>query len=98
MSYAHFYTPGGKANIAGGAGSLLANQPFGDSIAVAGDSFGLSGFTKPLGTLTFMPGVAILALMRQMLGLAAFRMVVTVQIPRLSTMMRMPMSFTARSA
>ncbi|XGV99504.1 MAG: iron uptake porin [Leptolyngbya sp. BL-A-14] len=46
VSYAHLYNRAGRIGLSGGAGSFLAEQPFGDGIATSGDSFGLSGFYK----------------------------------------------------
>jgi hypothetical protein len=46
IGYARGYAPGGRVGVFGGAGSVLANAPFGDSIATSSDIFNLSGFVR----------------------------------------------------
>jgi hypothetical protein len=46
IGYAHSYAPGGKIGLFGGAGSRLANQPFGNDIATSSDIVNFSGFYR----------------------------------------------------
>ncbi|WP_414581037.1 iron uptake porin [Scytonema sp. PCC 10023] len=46
IAYSHSYTPGGKVGLTGGTGSLLANSPFGNSIATSGNIVGAQGYYR----------------------------------------------------
>ncbi|MEC4885640.1 MAG: iron uptake porin [Scytonema sp. PMC 1070.18] len=46
IAYSHGYSPGGKVNLTGGTGSLLAISPFGDNIATSNNILGTQGYYR----------------------------------------------------
>jgi hypothetical protein len=46
VAYSHGYSPGGTVEVAAGTGSILANSPFGDSIATSNSIVGTQGYYR----------------------------------------------------
>jgi hypothetical protein len=46
VAYSHGYSPGGRVNLTGGAGSNLAISPFGDNIATSSNIVGTQGYYR----------------------------------------------------
>jgi hypothetical protein len=46
VAYSRSYAPGGKVDLTGSTGSVLATQPFGNNIATSSDSIGIQGFYR----------------------------------------------------
>ncbi|MBW4471529.1 MAG: iron uptake porin [Stenomitos rutilans HA7619-LM2] len=44
IAYSRLYAPGGRVDLTGSVGSLLASQPFGNAIATSGNTLSIQGF------------------------------------------------------
>ncbi|MBW4619967.1 MAG: iron uptake porin [Cyanosarcina radialis HA8281-LM2] len=46
IAYSHGYSPGGRVNLTGGTGSVLATSPFGDNITTSNNILGAQGYYR----------------------------------------------------